>query len=48
MPAVTAVPMTARRAPERAVDLHERLGLGRPNLPASPSRAGSVSTTEGP
>jgi hypothetical protein len=43
--AVRAVPVTARRAAECAVDLHERLGLGRPNLPASPSRAGSVSMT---
>jgi hypothetical protein len=48
MPAVRAVPMTARRAAERAVTLHERLRVGGPKLPASPPRAGSVSTTEGP
>src|SRR5262249_4189754 len=46
--AVRAVPVTARRAAERAVNLHERLRPGRPNVPASPPRAGSVSITYGP
>src|SRR5262245_25609215 len=43
--ALSAVPVTARRAAERAVNLHGRLGLAGPNVPASPPRAGSVSMT---
>src|SRR5262249_6084422 len=34
--AVRAVPVAARRAQERAVNLHERLVLASPNVPASP------------
>src|SRR5262249_51201912 len=41
--AVKAVAVTARRAAERAANLHELLGLGRPNLPGfSPTGPRSV------
>src|SRR5262249_57745958 len=41
------VAVVTGRAAERAVNLHEHLGLAGPNVPASPPRGGSLSMTEG-
>src|SRR5262245_25062312 len=44
-PGVLAVAVTARRAAERALNLHEPLGRGGPSFPASPPGARGLSTT---